>query len=135
MFSPIPFSASTPPLTAAVAWCATSFATRVTRSMGDCFPVERLRAFFAMPAVAPRFADAFFVADLVLLFRPDAAPLAPPRRDVDLADRADADRLELPRFVAPRFLDFVAPAFLRDRLARVAMAPSHRSRGYVHVRG
>jgi hypothetical protein len=123
IFSPIPFNASTPVETAVVAWCATSVATRLTRSIGDLrfVPVGREVVFF-VPVAALRFADALReAARFVFALR------------ADLVDRADADRLGLPRFFPARFFDFAAPAFLPDFLARVAMAPSRRSRGYVHV--
>jgi hypothetical protein len=69
---------------------------------------------------------------LALFFDADFFPaerFAPPRRAAALVDRADADRLELPRLAPARFFDFAAPAFLRDFLARVAIAPSPRRRG------
>ena len=113
-----------PSVTAVVACCATSFATRVTRVIGD--DDLGLGA-----ALLFRLAD-FFAADFLAL----DFLIAGPRRADDLAPdffaellralEADAERF-IPRF-ADFFADFFAPDFLpppdfpRDFLARVAIS-------------
>src|SRR5512144_1947588 len=101
-----------------------ALAALATRSMRDCF--ARLVCLAPADLDALRLAAVFLAAERPAPERFEAPVFAPPRREADLVERADADRLELPRCDPPRFLDFAAPAFLRDFFARVAMSPSRR---------
>ena len=108
--SPISLMASTPPVTADVACCATSLATRVTRAIG-----AGTRDFFAL----------FFaglLAAAALVFPRDAVAL---RRELD---RFEAATLARPFFAVARLEVFRLPArepvFARDFLAFEAIGIS-----------
>ena len=102
--SPISFTLSTPSVTAAVVWCAISFATRATRASGF--------AFFAGARLATFFGLAFFALIFFAAFRG-------PRFAALFAAGFDFFALRAVDF----FIGFFAllPAFPRDFLARVAM--------------
>jgi hypothetical protein len=138
--SPRSRMASIPSVTAVVACCATSLATRVTRVIGD--EVAAFGAELLLRLAAGRLADDFFVADF---FAADFLSAGPRRAEdffaldfrAELLRAPDAERLAPPRFALTRlapvrfaedFEDFFAPRFLppplfdRDFLARVAIS-------------
>lgn len=140
---PISFSASMPSVTAVVACCATSLATRVTRWIGVRFalrvaplavfvrdalllPAPRLALDLAPPRA--RFAEAFVmtrgVPRLAVDFRAVALFFA-------LAPRLPPRFFAPPRFLAAGRLEdallLVPPDFPRDFLARVAIVLSSES--------
>jgi len=135
--SPISRIASIPSVTAVVACCATSFATRVTRVIGD----DDLAGELALRLMAGRLADDFLAGDFLAADFLELAFLAldflragPRRADVLAPDfRVELLRAEvgLERF-ADFFGDFFAldffadflppPDFPRDFLARVAIS-------------
>jgi len=113
--------ASMPSVTAVVACWATSFATRVTRVIGDEL-VLRLAA----GRFADFFALDFFALDFLIAGPRRADFLAPPFR-AELLRALVVERFAPPRLAA-RLEDFFAPPFLpprdfdRDFLARVAIS-------------
>lgn len=121
--------ASIPSVTAVVACCATSFATRVTRVMGDEdfargveLPVRLGADFFA-----DFFAPDFFALDFLSAGPRRADDFFAPDFRAELLRAVEEERFALLRF-AERFEDFFAPPFLpprdfdRDFLARVAIS-------------
>jgi hypothetical protein len=124
---PNSLTVSNPPVTAVEACWATSFATRVTRAIGDrdaafC-PVLALRLapprLAALFLIAGRFAERFLIVGRLAEDFFGAAPRFAGR--AFFPERfADAAR-PLRRFDALRLLALLLPDFLRDFLARAAM--------------
>jgi len=119
---PNSFTVSRPSVIAVDACCATSFATRVTRAIGDgvvaCCPPAELRL-AAVVLTAGRFADFFLIAA-----RFAEAFFGAARRLAERAlvpDRFADDARRAPRFDVARLLAAFLPDFLRDFLARAAM--------------
>src|SRR5215217_5667927 len=123
MFSPSPFTASTPCETAVCACSTTPVATRFTRSSGEFFrpPPERLAdERFAVERLAEDFLTALFFAP---------PRFAAPRADDFLAALFRADPFfAAPFFAAPlRAPPLFAPPFFADERLAPRLAPPRRA--------
>lgn len=120
---------STPPATALVAWCASSFATRVTRAIGESprvvdfllLPVALVVLVLPWPRLLAVFPRAVF-ADLVVDRFDSAGPVPADRALADLALDADLRAGAL----VPARVFFVLLRDLEDFFARAAMTVSSR---------
>lgn len=118
---------STPSATAVVAWCASSFATRVTRAIGESLRLAAFVLFFArvvVLALARAFAPVVrdVPADLLAERFDKAGPLVAERALADFPLRVDVRAAVL----VPARVFLLLLRDLEDFFARAAMTVSSR---------